>query len=318
MKPPYTITPSVLQLVAQVSELLGRVRAVHLQKPQTELRKKNRIKTIQASLQIEGNTLTLNQVTAVFENKRVLAPAKDITEVTNAIKVYEQLNSYNPLSQVSFCKAHDLLMHDLIAMPGRYRSGSVGITKGKNSTHIAPPASRVPALMNQLFDYVKKDKEIMLIKSCVFHYELEFIHPFTDGNGRMGRLWQTLLLMRYNPVFEYLPIESLIKNRQKKYYEALSASDKAGNSTPFVEFMLLIIHDALQELLATQNRTLTAEERLELFKDQAKKSWFTRKHYLTYFNNISTATASRDVNFGVENKLLTRKGEKNKAVYRFL
>lgn len=253
----------------------------------------------------------------MFDNKRVLAPQKDITEVNNAFQVYGQVHSYNPFSQVSFCKAHALLMRDLVSMPGRYRTGSVGITKGKNIAHIAPPASRVPALMRDLFEYLKKHEEILLLKSCVFHYELEFIHPFANGNVRMGRLWQTLLLMKYNKVFEFLPIESLIKERQKKYYEALSKSDKAGNSTPFIEFMLQIIRDKLEELLNSQNRTLTVNERLELFQEHIGDIWFTRKNYLTHFNTISTATASRDIVSGLKTKVLKKKGEMNKTVYRF-
>ncbi|MDQ3047246.1 MAG: Fic family protein, partial [Bacteroidota bacterium] len=204
------------------SEKSGGINAAHLQRPPTELRKKNRIKTIQSSLAIEGNTLSLEQVTAILEDKRVLAPAKDILEVKNAIAAYNRMNTFSPFSTVDICKAHGMLMKGLIQDAGKLRTGNVGIAAGSKVTHVAPKAAMVKGLLKDLLEYAKKDEEVMLIKSCVFHYEFEFIHPFMDGNGRMGRLWQTILLNRYSPIFEFLPVESIIKSKQKQYYQALS------------------------------------------------------------------------------------------------
>jgi Fic family protein len=316
-RPPYTITAEIVVLIAGISEALGRIRTAHLHRQPAELRKKNRIRTIQSSLQIEGNTLTIDQVTDLLENKRVLAPQKDILEVKNAIKVYDKLTEFHPYSLKAFVSAHAFLMKGLQDKPGFFRSRSVGIAKGKKVTHVAPLPSRVPGLMKDLFEYLKKDKEILLIKSCVFHYEMEFIHPFTDGNGRMGRLWQTLLLIHYHEVFTFLPIETLIRKKQKTYYEVLGLSDKLGHSTPFIEFMLGIILESLEELLAGQNKTVNAAERMEIYRAHIGKNTFTRKMYITHFNNISTATASRDLQKAVEQNSLIRKGDKNKAVYKF-
>ena len=194
MKPPYHLTQKILQLITSVSEKLGEVNANYLSRQSPQLRKSNRIKTIHSSLSIEGNTLSEEQITALLENKRVLGPQKDITEVLNAIKVYDQLRSFKSTSEKSFLKAHRLLMNGLIKEPGKYRTRGVGIVKGKKVEHVAPPAQNLPFLMKNLFAYLKDKNELPLIKSCVFHYELEFIHPFIDGNGRMGRLWQSLIL----------------------------------------------------------------------------------------------------------------------------
>jgi Fic family protein len=316
MKPPYDITPEILELLSQVSEKLGAVTAMHLEAPRAELRKENRIKTIQASLQIEGNTLTIDQVTAILENKKVLAPAKDIWEVQNAIRVYDDFAKWNASEQVSFMEAHAMLMDGLIPKPGKLRASSVGITRGVAITHIAPPAQRVKALLNDLFSYLRKDKDPLLIKSCVFHYELEFIHPFSDGNGRMGRLWQNVILAGQYPVFAYLPVESIIKKKQDGYYKALSDSDSAGNSTVFVEYMLGVMNEALDELVLTPRGSLSSEERIHLFIRKYKGDAFTRKEYLQVYKNISAPTASRDLKEGVERNLLEKEGNKNVTKYR--
>ena len=249
MKPPYKITGKILKLVASISEKIGEVNSAHLSKPPTELRKKNRIKTIHSSLEIEGNTLTIEQITAIVENKRVIGPKKDILEVKNAIAVYDYLDKLNPYNFESFCKAHGILMNGLIESAGKLRNKSVGIVKGSEVAHIAPPSEMLKPLMNDLFDYLKNDDDLVLIKSCVFHYEMEFIHPFIDGNGRMGRLWQTLILKDSYPVFEFLPIETLIKERQEQYYESLGKSDNTSESTVFIEFMLEIILESFRGVI---------------------------------------------------------------------
>ena len=317
MKPPYQITDKILNLVVSISEKLGEVNANHLHKPPTELRKKNRIKTIQSSLEIEGNTLTEEQITALLNHERVIAPQKDILEVQNAIKVYEKLKEFNSNSLKDLQIAQSILMHGLIDGSGKFRTKNVGIVKGSKVEHLAPSGPMVNGLMKDLFTYLKTDKEVLLIKSCVFHYEFEFIHPFLDGNGRMGRLWQTLILMHKYPVFEYLPVESLIKENQNHYYKALGASDKLGESTPFVEFMLTLILQALNNLLASQNVNLTAPDRIELFKDFIGLKSFSRKDYLLSYKLISQATASRDLKWAVDNQLLEKLGDKRNTKYKY-
>jgi Fic family protein len=318
MKPPYEITPKIIELISSVSEKIGEINSANLQKPATELRKRNRIKTIHSSLVIEGNTLTEDQVTAIFENKRVAGPEKDISEVRNAIAVYEQINNFNAGSIDSFCKAHFLLMKGLVETPGRFRSKSVGIIKGRKLAHLAPPSEKVKPLMLDLFNYLKNDKDIPLIKSCVFHYETEFIHPFTDGNGRMGRLWQTVILTNKYKVFEFLPVEIIIKENQSAYYEALSQSDKEGKSNVFIAFMLQIMEKALDKLLNSQNIYITQKDRLMLAKDLFIAISFTRQEYLRFFKSISTATASRDLKFGIDEGLLNKTGDKRLAKYKFI
>lgn len=220
-----------MSYVASISEMIGEVNASFLVKSSPSLRKQNKIKTIHSSLQIEGNTLTEEQITAIVENKRVLGPSKDIKEVQNVIAVYDSIAGLPFDSLKSFLSAHKQLMTGLIKTPGSFRKEGVGIVKGSKIEHLAPPAENVPYLMKDLFDYLKKEDELILIKSCVFHYEMEFIHPFIDGNGRMGRLWQTVILMAKYPLFQYLPFETLISESQKEYYKVLLISDKTGTST---------------------------------------------------------------------------------------
>tara|TARA_R110002050_G_scaffold54303_4_gene122961 strand:+ start:53127 stop:54119 length:993 start_codon:yes stop_codon:yes gene_type:complete len=315
MKPPYEITPKILKLITSISEKIGEVNANSLNRPSPKLRKQNRIKTIHSSLKIEGNTLTEDQITALIENKRVIAPKKDVIEVLNAIKIYENLEKYHPKNEMSFLKAHQDLMENLIENAGNYRKQGVGIVKGSKVEHLAPPFENVPFLMKDLFEYLKNENEIELIKSCVFHYEMEFIHPFLDGNGRMGRLWQTLILMEKYPVFEFLPFETLISSNQEKYYKALAESDKSGQSTTFIEYMLDVINTSISELLNFNNRTFSEQDRLEYFIS-LNKSEFSRKDYMAVFKDISSATASRDLKKGMELNLFEKMGEKNMTVYK--
>ena len=315
MKPPYEITSSILKLITSISEKIGEVNANLLNKPSPKLRKQNRIKTIHSSLKIEGNTLTEEQITALFENKRVIGSKKEVREVINAIKTYENLEEFNPSNEKSFLKAHQNLMEGLIKSAGKYRNQSVGIVKNSKVEHLAPPFENVPHLMKELFEYLKKSDEIELIKSCVFHYEMEFIHPFLDGNGRMGRLWQTLILLEKYPIFQFLPFETLISNDQEKYYMALAESDKLGKSTTFIEYMLKVIDISISELLDFKNRTLNDKDRLAYYV-ALNKTEFTRKDYMAIFKDISTATASRDLKKGVALGLFKKIGEKNKTIYR--
>ena len=315
MKPPYDITSIILKRISSISEKIGEVNANYLNKQSPQLRKQNRIKTIHSSLQIEGNTLSEEQITALIENRKVVGPKKDVLEVLNAIKVYDKLNKYKFYSSRSFLKAHEELMKGLIASAGKYRRKGVGIVKGTRVEHIAPPFDNVPYLMNDLFDYLKDEDELTLIKSCVFHYEMEFIHPFLDGNGRTGRLWQTLILTKEYPVFEFLPFETLISETQKEYYKSLSLSDKAGKSTIFIEYMLGVIEKSLEGLLKYNNRILKDTDRLDYFLNLGMKK-FTRKDYMNVFKDISSATASRDLKKGIDLNLIKSSGTLNKTTYQ--
>jgi Fic family protein len=318
MKPPYEVTGRILSLVASVSEKIGEVSSAHLDKPPTELRKRNRIQTIQSSLEIEGNTLSVDQITDLLNNKRVLAPKKDILEVKNAIDVYSILDELDVYDQKSLCKAHKLLMSNLIEFPGRLRTSSVGIIKGNVVTHIAPSGRMVHSLLEDLFLYLKADDDLLLIKSCVFHYEFEFIHPFLDGNGRMGRLWQTMILKEHSPVFEFLPIEALIKEKQQSYYAVLEKSDSLGKSTFFIEFMLEIIQEALENLLKMQNVSFTNKRRIDHFRGVIGAGHFSRQDYLRSFKEISPATASRDLRLAVSSGILEKIGDKRTTKYFYV
>lgn len=313
----YDGTPKIVNLSIEIGKLLGIVDSTYLRKPQTRLRKENKIKTIQSSLEIEGNTLSVDQVSALFDNKRVMGPPKDILEVQNAIQVYQDLARYDAFQEESYLEAHRTLMNGLIPDAGRYRTGNVGIFKGEQVAHMAPPAWNVSNLMGDLFRYLRENADNLVIKSCVFHYEMEFIHPFMDGNGRMGRLWQTVLLMRENPIFEFLPIEAEIRNRQQDYYDVLAAADKEGIATRFVEFMLEIILKSLGEQVQAQRVNLTDLERIQYFREQSKLNTFTRKDYMEMFKDISSATATRDLRLGVEQGILKRRGENRNTVYEF-
>lgn len=294
---------------------LGEVKANFLSKPSPLLRKQNKIKTIHSSLSIEGNTLSQEQITAILENKRVIGPRKEIKEVLNANDVYSKINQFDPYSSKAFLSAHKILMSELLEDPGKYRSRDVGILHGTKIAHIAPQPENVPTLMNGLFNYLKKDPDLPLVKSCVFHYEMEFIHPFADGNGRMGRLWQTLILIQEYPAFEYIPFETLINETQNDFYKALKASDNTGRSTLFLEYMLKVIDKSIDDLLKQRNQSLTDTERLEYFMESCKQE-FSRKDYMDIFKSISSATASRDLKKGLEMGMFEKSGLKNKTVYK--
>ena len=245
--PPHEITAIALEHVAAIGAEVGRLESLTGAPGFPKLRRENRVRGIHASLAIENNTLTLEQVTAVIAGKRVLGPPREIMEVKNAFAAYEAMASWKPWSVKDLLAAHRVLMHGLADDAGRFRARSVGIAQGKRIVHLAPPAGRVPGLMKDLLGWLRTGGAHPLIAGCVFHYELEFIHPFTDGNGRIGRLWQTLILSRWNPLFAWLPVESVIRERQAEYYKVLAACDKAGNSTGFIDFLLDALLSALRE-----------------------------------------------------------------------
>jgi len=250
--PPLTLTPALLSQVAAIAEALGRWSARQDALPSPRLRRENRIHTIQASLAIEQNSLSLEQVTALFDGQRVIGPARDIQEVRNAITAYEALPRWDPANRPHLLEAHGLLMAGLIDAPGRFRNGGVGIYRGDQLVHMAPPAARVPDLVNDLLTWLAASTWHPLLVSCVAHYELEFIHPFADGNGRLGRLWQTLILSRWNPLLAWLPIEEVIRSRQQGYYDSLGQADQQGDLAPFVAYQLEAIHDALRSEISSE------------------------------------------------------------------
>lgn len=250
-QPPVTLTPLMLSLVADISEELGRLSALSTASQTPMLRRGNRIRTIQASLAIENNTLSLEQVTAVLDGQRVLGLPREIQEVRNAFAAYEAMPGWRPGSSSDLLAAHKLLMQGLIDDAGQFRHGGVGIYRGNKLLHMAPPANRVRLLMDDLLGWAATAQVHPLIASCVFHYEFEFIHPFADGNGRMGRLWQTVMLSEWRPMLAYLPVETVIREQQEAYYTALAAADQLAEATPFVEFMLNALNQALEELAAS-------------------------------------------------------------------
>lgn len=253
-QPPFTLTNEVLDLVADIAQKTGRIETHDQLNASPQLRKKNRIRTIHSSLAIENNSLSLEQVTAVIEGKHVIAPARDILEVQNALATYEALDTFESTSATCLLDAHGLLMKGLTNEAGRYRNGNVGVYNEQELVHAGTPANYVPEVMANLFDWLQTTDVHPLIASCAFHYELEFIHPFADGNGRMGRLWQTLILSGWNDLYAWLPIESLIKENQQTYYDALGAADKVGDCTGFITFMLNTISLALDDAIKTQNK----------------------------------------------------------------
>lgn len=315
-KPPYDITSSILDLYGKINERLGQCKGLMLVRPEAQLRRKNRIKTIQSSLAIEGNTLEIEQVTAILNNQRVLAPAKDILEVQNANLAYELLPSLKSHSIDDFLRTHRVLLKDLVEEAGKFRSKDVGIMKGTEVKHVAPGSHMVPSLMKNIFDYLRKDNDPPVIKSCVFHYEMEFIHPFQDGNGRMGRFWQTKILMEENRIFEFLPIEAAVKEKQKEYYQALTASDSQGKSTQFIEYMLSRILEVLDGVLnASATKGADYGKRVEFALAQLD-GWFDRKTYLEVCKNVSTATASRDLRQMIKDNIVEVSGRGRMTRYR--
>ena len=252
--PPFEITSKIIELISNISEKIGEISSIQNNSHYIQLRKENRIQTIHSSLAIENNSLSLEQITAIIDGKRVLGNPNEIQEVKNSVQAYDLLLTLNPYNEKDLLKAHKLMMQDLVENSGKYRTDGVGIFDGEKVVHVAPPAKRIPELMADLFEWLKTSDVHPLIKSCVFHYEFEFIHPFQDGNGRIGRLWQTVILKEWKEVFAWIPVETLIKENQKEYYNTLGVSDKSANSTKFIEFMLSIILTTIEEIIETERK----------------------------------------------------------------
>ncbi len=280
-KPPFEITTAILDDIAEIAELVGHVNALQDLSANPTLRRTNRIRTIYSSLAIEQNTLSLDQVTAVLNGKRVIAPPKDIAEVKNAYEIYEMMESLNPYSVDDLLSAHGVMTRGLVDESGCFRSGPVGVVdKQGNILHFGTLPDYVPGLVMELLNWVRKSDFHMLIKSCVFHYELELIHPFADGNGRIGRLWHTLLLTQWKPMFAWLPVESIIHDRQDEYYQAINRSNNEAESTIFIEFMLSAMKEALMEAVQVRNTENMSRE------DQR---WYQIKRFLKKNGTITNA-----------------------------
>lgn len=244
--PPFTVSSKAINLIAEIASTIERYAIRMEQSDGLRLRKANRIKTIHSSLAIEGNNLTENQVRDIINGKNVIAPLKEIQEVKNAIKTYELYPTLNPVKVSDLLKAHGIMMQALTSDAGKFRTGGAGVFSEKGCVHMAPPADRIPMLIQDLFEWLAKSTDHLLIRSCVFHYEFEFIHPFSDGNGRMGRLWQSLILGKLHPLFEHLPVENMVYANQLAYYDAITESSRIANSSPFIDFMLNEILSALK------------------------------------------------------------------------
>ena len=295
-KPPFEITTAILDEVAEIAELVGHVNASLGLSANPMLRRSNRIRTIYSSLAIEQNTLSLEQVTAVLSGKRIIAPPKDIAEVKNAYEIYELMDSLDPYSVDDLLKAHGVMTRGLVEESGCFRSRPVGVVdKQGNILHFGTLPDYVPELVAELLDWVRDSDFHILIKSCVFHYELELIHPFVDGNGRIGRLWHTLLLTQWKPMFAWLPVESIIHDRQDEYYQAINRSNIEGESTAFIEFMLSAIREALLEAVQTGNteNMSTWDQRWHHVERFLKKNGTITNADVRELFGVSSATANR-------------------------
>lgn len=310
-KPPFEITNRMITEIAEISELLGKL-SLPAGDAELLLRRENRIRTVQGTLAIEQNTLSLEQVTAVLNGKHIIAPPKDIAEVRNAYEIYEHLDELDPYSEDDLLKAHGIMMRGLTEDAGEYRAKAVGVADAEGRIlHFGALPRCVPDLMTELLEWTERSDVHILIRSCVFHYEFELIHPFSDGNGRMGRLWHTLLLSRWNPLFAWLPVESMIYAHQAEYYAAINASNDAGESTAFIEFMLSILYASLME---------TAEMRDGMRDAKSDAAALRRYTILTYLGqhetvsngdvrallNVSAATANRVLKALTEDGTLCR------------
>ena len=298
-KPPFEITNAIISYVVEIAELMGKLLSTNQLSANPMLRRTNRIRTIHGSLAIEQNTLSIEQVTAVLNGKTVLAPPKDIAEVKNAYEIYERLDELNPYSVDDLLTAHGIMTRGLVEESGIFRTQPVGIVDNAGHVlHFGTLPQYVPDLVMELLDWVKNSDLHMLIRSCVFHYELELIHPFADGNGRVGRLWHTLLLSKWNPAFAWLPVESIIHDRQQEYYEAINTSNGAGESTVFIEFMLSAIKASLIDAInvsaemsdGKMNKTTTRWKQIEKFLETHE---FIMNVDVREACNVSAATANR-------------------------
>lgn len=310
-KPPFEVTNTIIDLVAEIAELVGKLTSINHLSANPTLRRTNRIRTIHGSLAIEQNTLSLEQVTAVLCGKHVLAPPKDIAEVKNAYEIYERLDELDPYSTDNLLRAHSIMTRDLVDESGMFRSRPVGVVDQKGRVlHMGTLPQYVPDLISELMDWTRDSDVHMLIRSCVFHYEFELIHPFADGNGRIGRLWHTLLLSKWNSVFAWLPVESIIYARQTEYYAAINAANKAAESTVFIEFMLSAIKASLIDAIGMSDEMSDEVTDKSVIRRHMIEQFLSTHTYIMNADvrklcNVSSATANRILSgFAADGKLI--------------
>jgi Fic family protein len=303
--------------MGRIERILGRLEGLRLERPQPLLRKRNRVRTVHATTAIEGNRLTHDEVIAVLDGRRVAARASDLTEVLNANAAYERLTSFRATSATSLLRAHGVLMKGLVHDAGRFRAGSVGVLRGTRVLHLAPPAHLVDSHVRALLAWVRSTRAPLLVAGCALHYELLFIHPFSDGNGRLARLWQQVVHLGVSPVLAYVPVESVIRERQRTYYTVLRRCDSKGDCSEFILFCLNALGEALDHF-ARQARPERedAAARLDSFLRARGPAPFTRAEYLAFHPRLSTASASRDLANGVSMRRLARQGTRATARYR--
>ena len=322
-EPPYSITSKILKLTSDISELISDIKHIDANHSLITLRKKNRVKSITSTLQIEGNSFDEEKVTSIINGKTVLGTMKEIEEVKGAIKAYEYLNEYDYKSEKDLLKAHKLLMQNLLNSAGVYRSSNVAVGSKDGVTHVAPPPNMVPSLMRDLFRWLNSTDEHLLIVSSVFHYEFEFIHPFDDGNGRIGRLWQSVILKSYKNIFAYIPIENIIKDNQKHYYQALEISGSLGESTPFVEFMLEVIKKSLKEYIKQSKKSVpkSVPRNVPLSREEEIVKLISKDCNITISKiaeilGVSDKTIKRDITKLKDKNIVVRVGSTKKGFWQ--
>lgn len=281
-KPPFTITNKILAHVSSISEKIGRITATSNLESKPHLRKNNKIKSIHSSLKIEANSLSLGQVRDVINGKMVLGEQKEIQEVKNAYAAYEKVSEINPYSIKNLKQLHGIMTKYVVDESGDFRRGEEGVFNGDECIFMAPPARLLPQLMNDLFEWMDESQDSVhpLILSSVFHYEFVFIHPFSDGNGRMARLWHTAILSKWKPVFEYIPIESQIEKFQEEYYDAIAKCHIDGESTIFIEFMLSQIDRILDDI------SIQISEDNEQLSEYIKRLLEVMEYDIPYTSNV--------------------------------
>ena len=324
-RPPFSLSAKAVGLVADIAAQMERFAIRMEQDDALRLRKANRIKTIHSSLAIEGNHLLESEVADILDGKTVVAPIREIQEVKNAIRVYDEFEKLDPFSMDDLLRAHGLMMSALTDDAGHFRKGGVGVYSENGLVHIAPPAERVYPLMSDLFDWLKNADDHLLVRSCVFHYEFEFIHPFIDGNGRMGRLWQSLILSRWHPAFAHLPVENMVYSNQQAYYDAIAQSTKQGESSPFIEFMLGEIYKSVLQhkgeplddtVSDTANDTVKTTPTQEGIIDLVRKNPLSTYDELAAQLGVGRATIARNIAILKDRGVLERVGEDKNGYWK--
>ncbi|MGD9493474.1 MAG: Fic family protein [Bacteroidales bacterium] len=315
--PSFTISSRMLELVASVSEKSGAINALFLNKIPLHIQTENRFESIVSGLLLDGNNLNRKQIHDILMDSVPDWNNKETKEILNLLAVYKKIGQWHPYSFTSFCAAHRTLMDGLSESAGHLRTQNVGIRLYRKKIKTAPDPKHLESLLENLFSYVKTSRDLLLVRSCVFFYEISFIHPFEHGNGRLARIWLKILLNEYNPAFGSLAIESLMLSQKQQMHDVLSRCIRSGKSTLFIEFMLGLIDEALAILLQEKPPVISAEDRISAFRNGCIQEIFTRKDYIQFFKNISTATASRDLQTATDQGIIHKTGDKNQTVYRF-